>query len=255
MSLKSNVLLLFIFLFLIGVSNVFAQELDDNSGQESEYVSEEPSKTSFINITSKEVEGYLKGEYNRAYTYYGEISAIGAVEFNKMVKLRGGLAVGRSVGNTDVGAFINACYSPFTNIPLNFSLSYINNWLPEYKSHTQTILPLVSFNARIAGVSLGINFRFSSYFDDPAIFESILTFFAYFNIINTSSLKIGAGAGNFNDFYAKNIGAYSLLIYSVLYLDENLSIMNDIEIMQSGGDGLTANFYGFAWRGGVKYSW
>jgi len=255
MGFKFNIII-FLLLFCAGIANVFTQEPDTDYEEEPAIVSaEEQKKTSFIYITSSAAEAYLKGEYNRAYTYYGDISLIGSLELNNIINFRGGFAIGRSAGNFDISTFINTSYSPFARIPLKFSFSYIYNWLPEFKSHTHAVLPFVSFNGRIAGVSLGVNFRFSNFFDDAAIFESILTFFVYFNIINTSSLQIGVGAGNFNDFNAKNIGAYSLLIYSTVILDKNLSIMNEIEIMQSGGDGLTANFYGFSWRGGVKYSW
>jgi len=208
-----------------------------------------------IHITGKEAETALMWEYNRAFYQYGEISAIGAVELNNRYKVRGGLSFGISAFDSDINTFINAECSPFLKLPLSFSLFYIYNGLPEYEAHTHSIMPVVSFNAKRAGISIGPNFRLSSFFGGPAIFESILSFYIYLNFINNDTLNIGAAWGNFNDFHAKNIGAYSLTFYALIRLRANWSIVSRIELMQSGGDGLTSAFYGISCRAGVKYTW
>lgn len=208
-----------------------------------------------INITGKEAEGFLRGEYNRAFSQYGEISAIGAIELNDIYKVRGGLLFGITALDTDINTFINVGCSPFVKIPLIFSLSYIYNGLPKYDAHTHSIFPIVSYNAKRAGVSLGPNFRFSSFSGEPAIFEALLSFYVYFNFINNDTLNIGASWGNFNDFHARNIGAYSLNFYATALLSANWSIISEIELKQSGGDGLTTAFYGISCRAGVKYTW
>jgi len=233
------------FLLLFFASGIFAMESDANSNNEE----------SGITITKKEVEAYLKGEYNRTFTYYGDISIIGAIELENKFLLRAGASIGRSSGETDIRSFFNAGYLNFLGVPVNMDLFYIYNGLPDYHAHTQTVLPVISYNAKHAGISLGMNFRFSHFFDGPLQFESLLTFYVYFNFIYTDSLQIGVSIGNFNEFQAKNMGAYSLIFYSNMRLDKNLSIINEIELMQSGGDGLSTILYGFAWRGGVKVSW
>jgi len=51
------------------------------------------------------------------------------------------------------------------------------------------------------------------------------------------------------------MGAYSLCLYSAVAINKQWSIINDIELLQSGSVGLSANFYGINWRGGVKFTW
>jgi len=208
-----------------------------------------------INISGKEIEASLRGEYNRTFYRHGEISAIGAVELNNRYKVRGGLSFGISSFDYDINSFINAGCSPFLKLPLNFSVSYIYNGLPEYEAHTHSIMPIVSFNAKRAGISIGPNFRLSSFFGEPAIFESILSFYVYFNFINNNTLHVGTAWRNYNDFHAKNISAYWLNFYALIRLYANWSIISQIDLMQSGGDGLSSTFYGISCCAGVKYSW
>jgi len=225
---------LFLFIFFICSRNVYSLDM---------------------HITGKEIETSLRGEYNRTFYQYGEISAVGAIELNNRYKVRGGLSFGASAFDNDINTFINAGCSPFLKFPLNFSVSYIYNGLPEYEAHTHSIMPIVSFNAKRAGISIGPNFRLSSFFGEPAIFESILSFYVYFNLINNNTLHIGTAWGNYNDFHAKNIGAYSLDFYAIIRLHANWNIISEVELMQSGGDGLSSAFYGISCRAGVKYSW
>jgi hypothetical protein len=211
-----------------------------------------------IDITEKEVEAYLTGEYSRGFIYNGNISAAGGIELNNILKFRGGFSIGKNSGITDLDTFISVRYSPFSGLyllPLNFSLSYIYNGLPEYKANTNSILPFISYNTPRAGISIGSNLRFTSFFGETAQFESILSFRAYFNFINDEMLRVGITAGNFNEFYAKNMGAYSLSLNAVIRLNDNWSIINEFEVMQSGGDGFTTTFYGFGWHGGARYTW
>jgi hypothetical protein len=211
-----------------------------------------------IDITEKEVEAYLTGEYTRGFIYNGNISAVGGIELNNILKFRGGFSIGKSAGSTDLDAFAGVRFSPFSGlhlIPLNFSLSYIYNGFPEYETNTNSILPFISYNTPRAGISMGLNLRFTSFFGETAQFESILSFRAYYNFLNDETLRVGISAGNFSEFYAKNMGAYSLSLNAVIRLNDNWSIINEFEVMQSGGDGFTTTFYGFGWRGGARFTW
>jgi len=208
-----------------------------------------------IDINGKEIEACITGEYNRSINYIVSMSAVGGIEFNNMFKFRSGVSVGKSEDGADINAFLSGRYYPFSKIPFSFSLAYIYNGLPEYESHTHSIFPFISYNTRRAGVSIGPNFRFSSFFGETAQFESIISSCVYFNFINNDVLRIGVSVANFNEFYAKNMGAYSLSINTVIRLDYNWFLINEFELMQSGGDGFTTNFYGFCWRGGARFAW
>jgi len=206
-------------------------------------------------ITGKGVEAYFKNEFNRSYYYYGELSSVGGLELDSRYTLRGGISLGLAKDITDIRCFTNAAFSPPFLKQLNFSLGFIYNGLPEYDAHSYTILPLVSFNAKWAGISLGTALRFTSFFGEPAVFESILSISAYVNFINNKTLVLGISCANFNEFKAENMTDYSLCVNCAVRLSERWSITNVLELMQSGIDGLTSSFYGIAWKGGVKYTW
>jgi hypothetical protein len=208
-----------------------------------------------LEITQREVEVSLRGEYTRTFTFSGEMSAVGAIGFNNMYAVRGGLSFGKTSGDTDIKTFISGVYSPFSNLPLHFSVAYIYNGLPVYHTNTHTILPLVSFNAKRAGGSLGFNFRFTSFFNESAIFEPIISYKFYFNLINNEAMRVGIILGNISDFQARNVTAFSLTLNTVIRLDKKWAIVSDLELMQSGSGTASANFYGFSWRGGARYSW
>ena len=203
-------------------------------------------------------EAYLKGEYTRGSYNYGEGSLIGTVNLNDQLEFRLGAAIGTSSLNKDVNVSLKTEYSPFSSrylSPLNFSLFYLYNGLPEFYAHTHSILPLVSYTAKRFGAAAGVNFRFTSFFDEAPQFETILSLHLYFNFIANDTVTAGIGAGNISDFHAKNFGALSLKLNVDVRLNNKWSILSEIEVMQSGMDGLTATFYGFSWRGGAKYSW
>ncbi|MDR0321236.1 MAG: hypothetical protein LBI28_07010 [Treponema sp.] len=230
MTLKLRIF--FSFLLIFSLQNIFALE-----------------------ITEKEIEGYIRGEYNRTFNYYGDISVIGSVALDNLIKFRGGVALGKAEGMTDIAAFTGVGYSPFLKVPLSFSLYYIYNGIPEFENNIHSILPFISYNAKWAGISVGVNFRFTSFFDEIAQFDSVLTLYVYVNLVVIETLQIGLSAGNFNDFHAKNISAYSLAVNSLIKLDERWTAVIDLELMQTGGGGLSSTLYGIAWRGGVKFSW
>jgi len=208
-----------------------------------------------VDLTGKEVEAFLTVEHNRSFNYNIGLSAAGGIELNSVCKLRSGVSIGKDLDSANVNAFLGGGYSPFSKLPIIFSLSYIYNGLPDYESHAHSILPFISYNTKRAGISLGSNFRLTSFFGEKAQFEPILSSRVYFNFINSETLRIGVSAGNFNEFYAKNMMAYSLNLNTLIRFNDNWHIINEFELMQSGGDGFSTTFYGFCWRGGARFTW
>jgi len=206
-------------------------------------------------ITGKEVEAFFTNEFNRGFYYYGELSSSGGMELYSRYTFRGGVSFGIAKGLTDIRGFTSAGFSPLLVKQLNFSLAWIYNGLPKYGAHSYTILPVVSFNGKWAGISLGTSFRFTSYFREHALFESVLSISGYVNFVNTETLVIGIGSANFDEFSARNMGAYSLSFKSSVRVHEHWFVINDLELMQSGSVALSATFYGVAWKSGMKIKW
>jgi len=208
-----------------------------------------------IEITGKEVEAHLRGEYNRNYYFSGDISAISAIELNNRLKFRTGVSVGWAEGITDLKIFTNARFGLLKKQPLGLELSWMYNGLPEYETHSHTLLPVVFFNAKYGGITIGPGFRFTSFFKKPAIFQPTLSISVYANFINNEKLRLGISLANFNDFQANNFALYSLYFNSAIHIRRRWSLLNELELKQSGGDGLTAAFYGVALRTGAKFTW
>ncbi|MCL2210446.1 MAG: hypothetical protein FWB95_00815 [Treponema sp.] len=208
-----------------------------------------------VDITEKEVELFTRAEYNRGFNNYGTISIAGGIELNNLIKFKSGFSLGLSLGDPDFNTFADIRYSPFKKIPLKFSLMYIYNGIPEYDTNTHALVPMILLSGKIAGLSIGSNFRFTSFFGEKPQFESILTFSGYLNFINNDKLSIGINAGNYDEFHAKNMGALSVSLNVLIRFGKNWTVINSLEYMQSGVDGFTATFYGVAWRGGAKFSW
>ena len=208
-----------------------------------------------LDITGKEAAVYFKGEYSRNFLWYGDISTIGSVEVNSRWAFNSGFLFGKTRIDTDLKAFGGSRFAPWRRIPLGLSLLYIYNGLPEYDTHSHTILPLISYNARWAGVSAGTSFRFTSFFGEPAFFEAVLSLSVYANFINNRKLRVGIICANFSDFCAGNMGDYSIAVNSLVRINSQWSIINEIELKQSGSVALSATFSGIALKGGVKFAW
>ena len=208
-----------------------------------------------IQITGKEAGLDIRGEYNRALLYSMDCSVLGAVELNKWYALKSGFSLGNTGGGSDIKAFVRNQIGPLFNHPLHFSLAYIYNGLPDYETHMHTLLPLVAFYGRWAGIAFGPGLRFTSFFGEKPLFESMLSCAVYVNFVNNQRLCIGMGLANFSDFSVGTMGSYFHSLNSLIHLSEHWSLINAIELLQSGSVALAANFYGIAYRGGVRFTW
>ena len=208
-----------------------------------------------LQITGKEVGFDMRIEYNRALGFFEDFSALGSLELNDRYTVRSGLSLGKIEDGIDIKAFMLGRMFPRVGKILHLDLAYIYNGLPAYKTHVHTILPLVSFSGRWVGISFGTGFRFTSFFGESALFESMLSISAYVNFINMEELRMGMKLANFRDFYVGNMDSFSPGLYCLIRINEKWSFINDIELLQSGSLALTANFYGIAYRGGIRYTW
>jgi hypothetical protein len=191
------------------------------------------------------------------------MSGIYSMELNNRFTASGGIALGVPGKSIEAKTLVCASFRPFAGmqaeipaeVPLEISLAYVYNGLPAYQSHAHTILPLVSYNGERAGIAVGPGLRFTSFFGEPALFESILSFRAYACFLKKENFLLGIRIANFSDFYVGNMGSYSLCLYSAIRFNEQWSLTNELELVQSGSVALSANFYGIALRGGMRFTW
>ena len=208
-----------------------------------------------INISNKELGVNIRGEYNRTFYYCQDHAIFAGIELNNRYMFKTGFALGTIGGETDIKAFGNGQFNLFTDIPLNLHIAYIYYGIPGFEMQSHSILPFISYTGKRAGIMLGINLRNTSFFGESPIFESILSFSVYLNIINTDTFLVSIKCENFNDFYAGNFGSYSLNLNGALHINDNWSLIAAIDLLQSGSETLAANFYGIAFMGGIRYKW
>ena len=208
-----------------------------------------------IELTGKEAAAYASAGYNRGFSGFGEAAFSGGVELNGQYAFGGGFSFEFAAGITDIKLAAGARVEPIKSVPFYITLAYMYNGLPQYNAHSQTILPLFAFNADRAGIAIGPGLRFTSYFKDKAVFDSMFNFSAYINFLIKEKLRMGICFANIDEWSVKNMGFYSLAVKSTWKINENWSLINDIILLQSGSVALSANFYGIAWRGGAKFTW
>jgi hypothetical protein len=208
-----------------------------------------------IEITDKEVEGCLNAEFNRTLFFIGGFSEAGKIKFNDRLAIRGGLSLGWAEYLTDVKLFTNATFRILADWPLEAKLAWVYNGLPEFEAHTHSIVPLVSWNAKYAGISAGFGFRFTSFHGEPTLFEFLLPLKIYANFINNEKICAGMSFANFNDFRADSFIAFALGANAAVKINDHWTIVNELEYKHSGADGLTSTFHGIAWKGGAKFTW
>ena len=205
--------------------------------------------------SGEELGFYFTPEYNRALNFCWALSTTGSVTFAEMYHAKVGLSLGGAGNAFDMRIFAGGKVDLPIPVPLSLGLSYNYNGLPKYENHVHSLLPLVSLDYPRFGVAVGPNLRFTRFFGESPVFESMISASAYINFFYVEELKVGLEVTNFDDFTYGNFGSYYLKFYSVIPLNEKLLLVNDIEIHQGGSVALTSNFYGIVYRGGVKLSW
>ena len=211
-----------------------------------------------VQITGKELGFDVTTEYNRSLIFCGSTAVSGALKINNHHTVKGGFILGALGDTFEMTIFSSAHYTPLLSEQrLGISLAYAYNGLPgpAYNIHSHALLPYVSFNGRRAGFSLGTNLRFTRFFGEQAIFEPMLSFSGYVNIINNEKIRIGIISANFDDYLMGNMGAYFLRLNGIVHITQQWYITSEITLMQSGSVALSSTFYGIAYRGGVRFRW
>lgn len=210
-------------------------------------------------ITTKAVETHLSFESNRNFDFFSGMSLLGEVEFINSYSVRSGISAGRLAENVNLKTFTSLNAYPFERVPLFFTLLWNYNGLTEYDVHSNSIIPVVLFDLKVFnfsfGASFGLNFRFTSFFGEPCIFEwsPVYSFFIFF--IDTEPFRTGFLLGNYNEFEATTLSDYSLSYIFDMRISHLWRAFCEFELMQSGGAFYANTFYGISFKTGVRYSW
>ncbi|MDR2304308.1 MAG: hypothetical protein LBE10_06945 [Treponema sp.] len=194
-------------------------------------------------------------EYNRAFNQCWTFSGTGSLSFNERYTVKSGFSFWAARAVYEVDTLIGGEVVFPVSFPLSGSFAYVFNGMPDYDTWSHTLLPLISLKGRRAGISVGPAFRFNSFYYNRMVFESMLIASVYVNFYNTEKFRAGLRCANFGDFTVGNFGSYFLTLNSSLKFTKLFSLTNELELHQSGSSGLSANFFGVAYRGGLTVSW
>jgi hypothetical protein len=206
-------------------------------------------------VTAAETKLEFVPEYNRVFGNCLTLSASGSLELNQRYAFRGGLSIWNASEAYEIDAAVGFQAKLLSRLPLYASLSYYFNTLPLYEVTSHTALPLVGLRFRYGGFTLGTALRFSSFFNESAIFESVIAVEGYVNFYNTEAFMIGLRCANYDAFVAGNFGAYRLSLDSRLGITEQFSLLNSLALLQTGSVTLAAEFYGLVYAMGVLFRW
>ena len=262
-----NKKLIMILILLICIGNIHAQDARTSNTQETGTSNTQDTKTSNakdtessndlgITITHTEIEYFIISDFNRTFNYLGGFSLSGLIEFNHRVTVKEGVYLNCLPEDVNmIKIFTNATYRILKDWPLDAKLAWTYNGLPDYETHSHTIAPIISWNEKYYGISVGYGFRFTYFFGEGPEIEHILPVGIYVNFINDKKICVGMSLANYSDFQMDSFIAFALAAKVTLNIEDGFSIINEFELRQSGADGLTNIVYGVIWKGGVKLSW
>jgi hypothetical protein len=195
-------------------------------------------------------------EYNRSFRFCYGFQAEGSLEFNNRYTIQGGLSSGRLDDEMEINAFVGQKYLlPISWVSLGINFRYIYNGIPGYDYNSHSLIPFGSVERKDGGLLLGRALRYTVYGDSPAIFEPVLAYYVYINIINGKRIRLSIGVANFSPFMAGNFGNYYFTLESLIRLTGRIALVNEFDSYQTGSVGLSSVLYGVAWRGGVRLTW
>ncbi|GBU28075.1 hypothetical protein R84B8_01633 [Treponema sp. R8-4-B8] len=246
-----NIKIKMLLIFLICIGSIYAQDIETADTREIA-----TSNAHVIEITNMEVEYFFNADFNRTFNFVGGFSATGKIEFNNRVAVKEGIYINYMPEDvTIIKLFTNATYRVLANWPLDVKLAWAYNGLPDYETHSHAIVPIISWNAKYYGISVGFGARFTSFFSEGPQLEYMVPMGLYVNFINNDKLCVGMSLANYTDFQIDSFIAFALAAKVSLKIDNHLTLINELEFRQSGVDGLTAGFHGIVWKGGAKLSW
>jgi hypothetical protein len=209
-----------------------------------------------IEITNVETEYFLISDFNRTFNYVGGFSTTGKIEFNNRVAVKEGVYLNCWPDNVNIiKLFTHATYRILANWPLEAKLAWVYNGLPDYETHSHAIAPVISWNEKYYGISVGYGFRFTSFFSERPLAEHMWPVGVYVNFINNKRICVGMSLANYTDFQIDSFIAFALAAKISINLEDGFSLINELEFRQSGVDGLTATVHGVVWKGGAKLTW
>ncbi|MDR1636545.1 MAG: hypothetical protein LBR93_04335 [Treponema sp.] len=195
-------------------------------------------------------------EYNRSFRFCYGFQAEGSLEFNKRYTILGGLSSGRLDDEQEINAFVSQRYLlPVSRVSLGINFRYIYNGIPGYSYNSHSLIPFGAVTGKYGGLLLGSTLRYTVYRDSPAIFEPVLAYYVYINIMNSERIRLSIGMANFSPFMAGNFGSYYFTLESLVRLTGRVALVNEFDSYQTGSVGLSSVLYGVAWRGGVRLTW
>lgn len=210
-----------------------------------------------LDLTGADLKIEFRLEYNRTFLFCFSESVIGGLTLNDRFRFAAGFASG-TLGDEPETRLFGAGSANIVLFPagaLSFGFAYIFHGIPGFEMRSNSIRPMLSYTGRRWTAALGMNLQFTRFFGEYQVFEPVFVFSASVVLLQNYRFSLKIRGANYSDFDAGNMAKYSFALSGAYRLNERVSLTSAIELMQSGSIVLAATFYGFAFMGGVRFSW
>lgn len=201
-------------------------------------------------------------ENNRTLGERWELRGIYQLDYDTHYRLQTGLSYNGTTGYLN-GIFIELGYEKIKDSPYSVRVKFLGNQNAQWKNTYNSIIPYFSWEASDYAVALGLNYRFSRFFEDDLwnifnyknadISEVILYYrFGWSLPLQADRYNLTIEFKNNHEFYAGNLGAYALFFNNSYQVNDRIKIYGNLGYWQTGSIALTATDYKITLHAGME---
>jgi hypothetical protein len=196
--------------------------------------------------------------YNRGFSYFGDLSGFFSAEFNGNLSLNCAAALGQRGEFFGFTAAARLAYGlPFFRpfVPLYFRSQYLYDGFPAWETSTHSLIPSAALEWKWFGLSLGYTLRWTVFAGEAALFEPVLAYRVYGKLYAAEDSSISLRISNFGDFYADNLGSVHLGLDNRFRIASGIQVKCDFELILSGNVKRIVSVYGVSFTEGIIFRW
>ena len=181
-----------------------------------------------------------------------ELRGIYQLKYDTHYRLQTGLSYNGTTGYLN-GIYVELGYEKIKDSDYSIRLKFLGNQNAQWDNTYNSIIPYLSWEASDYVIDLGLNYRFSFFFEDDLwnIFNynnaDVSEVILYYRLgwrypLKDDRYNLTLEFKNNHQFYAGNLGAYALFINNSYQLNGRIKIYGNLGLWQSGSIGLSATY-------------
>lgn len=191
-----------------------------------------------------------------------ELRGVYQLEYNTHYRFQTGLSYNGETGYIN-GIFIELGYEKIKDSDYSARLKFLGNQNAQWDNTYNSIIPYLSWEAYDYVVEVGLNYRYSFFFEDDLwnifkygsadVSEVILYYRLGWSIPTPDDrYNLTLEFKNNHEFYAGNLGAYALFINNSYQMNDRVKIYGNLGLWQSGSIALSATYLKTTFHAGLE---